>query len=236
MKMELPEIRAEERTPLVEALLAIIRELLDRNQQLEETVLQLRDEIAILKGQKPRPKIKPSSLESGTPPSQQEGSQKEKPPKRPGSEKRSKNAELTIHRRVPLHIDDLPPGAVFKGFEDYIVQELVIESQNTLYLRARYQLPDGSSVLAALPADVIPGSHFGPTLTSYILHQYHDGLTLPLLLEQLHDFGVDTSAGQLDRLLTEGKEVFHQEKEEVLKGGLVVLTDIGAADTEDGHQ
>jgi len=56
MKMELPEIRAEERTPLVEALLAIIRELLDRNQQLEETVLQLRDEIAILKGQKPRPK------------------------------------------------------------------------------------------------------------------------------------------------------------------------------------
>jgi hypothetical protein len=60
--------------------------------------------------------------------------------------------ELTIHHRVPLHIDDLPPGAVFKGYEDYIVQELVIESQNTLYLRARYQLPVGSSVLAPLPA------------------------------------------------------------------------------------
>jgi len=55
MKIELPEIRPEERTPLVEALLAIIQFLLDRNQQLEETVLQLRDEIAILKGQKPRP-------------------------------------------------------------------------------------------------------------------------------------------------------------------------------------
>jgi len=50
MKIELPEIRPEERTPLVEALLAIIQFLLDRNQQLEETVLQLRDEIAILKG------------------------------------------------------------------------------------------------------------------------------------------------------------------------------------------
>ena len=46
--MELPEIRPEERTPLVESLLAIIQKLLDRNQQLEETVLQLRDEIAIL--------------------------------------------------------------------------------------------------------------------------------------------------------------------------------------------
>jgi len=38
MKIELPEIRPEERTPLVEALLAIIQVLLDRNQQLEETV------------------------------------------------------------------------------------------------------------------------------------------------------------------------------------------------------
>src|SRR5438128_7587120 len=123
MQIEHHDSRPEERTPLVEALRAISRELLDRNQQLEETVLQLRDEIAVLKGQKPRPKIKPSSLESATPPSQQEGSKKEKPDKRSGSEKRSKNAELTIHRRVPLHIDDLPPGAVFKAYEDYIVQE-----------------------------------------------------------------------------------------------------------------
>jgi len=236
MKMELPEIRAEERTPLVEALLAIIRELLDRNQQLEETVLQLRDEIAVLKGQKPRPKIKPSSLESATPPPQQEGPKKEKPDKRSGSEKRSKNAELTIHRRVPLHIDDLPPGAVFKGYEDYIVQELVIESRNILYLRARYRLPDGSSVLAPLPADVIPGSHYGPTLMSYILHQYHNGLTQPLLLEQLHDFGIDISAGQLDRMLTEGKEAFHQEKVQVLQVGLVVSSYIGVDDTSARHQ
>src|SRR5260370_7001395 len=151
MKMELPEIRAEERTPLVEALLAIIRELLDRNQQLEETVLQSRDEIAILKGQKPRPKIKPSSLESATPPSQQEGSKEEKPHKRPGSEKRSKNAELTIHRRVSLHIDDLPAAAVFKGYEDYLVQDLVIESQNTLYLQAHYHLPNDSSAMTPFP-------------------------------------------------------------------------------------
>ena len=236
MKMELPEFRPEERTPLVETLLAIIRELLDRNQQLEETVLQLRDEIAILKGQKPRPKIKPSSLESATPPSQQEAAQKEKPDKRPGSEKRSKNAELTIHRRVPLYIDDLPPGAVFKGYEEYIVQELVIEGRNTLYLRARYLLPDGSSVLAPLPADVIPGSHYGPIVTSYILHQYHNGLTQPLLLEQLRDFDIDISAGQLDRMLTEGKEVFHQEKAEVLQVGLVVSTYIGVDDTGARHQ
>ena len=35
MKMELPEIRPEDRTPLVEALLGIVRELLDRNREEE---------------------------------------------------------------------------------------------------------------------------------------------------------------------------------------------------------
>ncbi len=59
MKMELPEIRPEERTPLVEALLAITRELLDRNQQLEETIVRLRDEIAILKGKSPDHRLNP---------------------------------------------------------------------------------------------------------------------------------------------------------------------------------
>ena len=64
MKLELPNIPAEERTPLVESLLAIIRVQQDRLQQLEETVQHLRDEIARLKGQKPRPDIKPSLLEA----------------------------------------------------------------------------------------------------------------------------------------------------------------------------
>jgi Transposase IS66 family len=235
MKLELPPIPPEQHSPLVQSLWALIQQLLDRNQQLEETVLQLRDEIALVKGQKPRPQIQPSSLTSATPPSQ-EGSQREKPHKRPGSEKRSKNAELTIHRKVTLHIDDLPPGALFKGYENYIVQELWIEPRNTLYLRARYHLPDGSSLLAALPAEVIPGSHFGPTLTCYILHQYHNGLTQPLLLEQLHDLGVDISAGQLNSLLTQGKEVFHQEKAELLQVGLVVSSYIGVDDTGARHQ
>jgi hypothetical protein len=86
MKMDLPEVRPEERTPLVDSLLVIIRQLLDRVQQLEESVQQLRDENAILKGQKPRPQISPSRLESPTPVS------RPKDGKRPGSDKRSKNS------------------------------------------------------------------------------------------------------------------------------------------------
>src|SRR5579863_9246655 len=118
MKMELPEIRPEERTPLVDALLAIIQEVLDRNRQLESTVQELRDEIAILKGQKPRPDIKPSRLEASRPKSAPaEGS------KRPGSAKRPKTSELRIHHEVRLHPEGLPPGATCRGYEPYVVQE-----------------------------------------------------------------------------------------------------------------
>jgi hypothetical protein len=230
MKLELPEIRPEDRTPLVEALLAIIQQLLDRVQQLEETIQQLRDEIAILKGQKPRPQIRPSRLESPTPKPRPEG------PKRPGSEKSSKNSRLTIVDRV-LTLTDLPVGAVVKGYEPYLVQELTITCQATRYWRARYALPDGSSVLAPLPAEVLPGSHYGPGLISYILSQYYDAhVTQPLLWQQLHDFGIVISPGQLSRILTEGKEVFHQEKAEVLTTALAVSSYVGTDDTPARHQ
>ena len=77
MKLELPDIPAAERTPLVESLLALIRVQQDRIQQLETTVQQLRDDIALCKGQKPRPEIRPSLLEARTPKtSGPEGSQR----------------------------------------------------------------------------------------------------------------------------------------------------------------
>jgi len=227
--MELPEIPSEERTSLVETLLGVIRQLLDRVQQLEETNQQLRDEIALLKGQKPKPQIKPSQLESPSPRPQAEGEQ------RPGSPKRSKTIELIVHKEVPLHPPDLPAGAVFKGYEPFVVQELKIECQNTRYLRARYQLPTGGTVLASLPAEI--HSHFGPDLICYILEQYHHAhVTQPLLLEQLHDFGIDISAGQLNRILTENHDAFHQEKAELLAAGLATASYIGTDDTGARHQ
>ena len=230
--MELPEIPAEERTPLVEALLGIIRQLLDRVHELEQINQELRDEIAKLKGHKPRPDIKPSLLE--TPP--QNAGQK-KPRRDPA--KRPKTAELHIDREVPLHPDNLPVGATFKGFEPYVVQELIIKSETTRYLRARYTLPEGGSVLAPFPAGVLPveGGHFGANLMAYILDQYHQAqVTEPLLLEQLWEYGIDISSGQLHRILTENKDYFHQEKAELLTAGLIVSSYIGTDDTGARHQ
>lgn len=231
MKTELPEIRPEERTPLVETLLSIFRLQQDRIQQLEETVQHLHDEIAVLKGQKPRPQIAPSRLESPREQSLRGGG------KRPGSEKRSKNVQLVITEEKSLWVENAPAGSVSNGFEEYIVQELEIQAKVTRYLRQRLLTPEGTSILAPLPGDVLPGSHFGLKLVAYILHQYHhNGVTQPLLLEQLRQFGVDISTGQLSHILTEDQERFHQEKAELLQVGLRMSSYINTDDTGARHQ
>ncbi len=232
MRIDIPPIPAAERTPLVEALLAILDAQQQRIAQLEETVQQLRDEIAILKGQQPRPKIAPSRLETPPP----------KPPagdadQRPGSQKRSKNALFLTPIEVTIPFPDPPPGAVSNGYEEYFVQELVLHGKVTRYLRERIRTADGQTLLAPLPDDVLPGSHFGPDLIAYLLHQHHhNNVTQPLLLEQLRELGIDISAGQISRLLTEGHEGFHEEKAEVLSAGLAVSPYIGVDDTGARHE
>jgi len=230
MKIAIPAVPANERTPLVEALLAVIDAQQQRLAQLEETVQQLRDEIAILQGQKPRPQIAPSRLEAAPAALPAPGS------KRPGSAKRSKNASFLTPVEVKLPFPDPPPGATSKGYEEYFVQELVLHGTVTRYLRERILLPDGRTLLAPLPADVLPGRHFGPTLHAYVLHQHHHcNVTQPLLLEQLRELGLDISAGQLSRLLTEDHDCFHQEKAEVLTTGLAVSAYVGVDDTGARH-
>jgi hypothetical protein len=231
MKVELPPIPDAERTPLVEALLALIDAQQLRIQQLEQAVGKLQDEIAILKGQKPRPNIQPSRLESPPP----------KPPpsphdKRPGSAKRHKTASFLDPIEVKIPFPDPPPGSTSKGYEPYTVQELIFHAKVTRYLRERILTPDGRTLLAPLPDDVLPGSHFGPLLQGYVLYQYHHcNVTQPLLQEQLREFGIDVSAGQIDRILTHNQDDFHQEKAEVLQAGLQTASYVGVDDTGARH-
>jgi hypothetical protein len=224
MSLPLPDIPDSECTPLVRQLLDLVGLLQNRIQELE-------DEILRLKGLKTRPIIAPSPLETPPPPPREPGQ------KRPGSAKRLKTAQLTITHEVVVPLADRPPGSVFKGYEDFVVQDLIIRPEVILYRRERWQAPDGQNLVAGLPADVRPDSHFGPTLISFILHQYHhQHVTQPLLWEQLDQLGIDISTGQLSRILTEEKDVFHQEKAELLPAGLEVSTYVQVDDTGARHQ
>jgi hypothetical protein len=224
MSIKIPVIPESEQTPLVQQLLEVM-------QQQAELIQQLRHEIAVLKGLKPRPKIAPSPLEappSAQPPPADAAGQH----KRPGSDKRAKTAQLTSHADILLKPDHVPPGSPFKGYEDFVVQDLRSEPRNVRYRRERWLAPDGSTVLADLPNLVRASPHFGPDLLCFILHQYHhQHVTQPLLLEQLRQLGSAISSGQLNRLLTEDKDCFHQEKEALLPAGLAVSSHVHADDT-----
>jgi len=236
----LPPIPSDQRTPLVEALLGIIvqqaEQITKQAEQIQlgkEQIQALRDEIAVLKGQKPKPKIPKSKLE-GSDKDGKDGKQGNGG-KRPGSAKRSKTGELEIHDTVPLGVEGVGADWKFKGYTEFVVQGLVIEPHNTKYVREQWVTPEGKVVTAPLPDDV--SSHFDPILVSYIQHQYFAcRVTQPLLLEQLLEIGIDISSGQLNRILTEDNDDFHEEKEGILHAGLTVSAYAQADDTGQRHE
>jgi Transposase IS66 family len=224
LTIDIPKIPEEEKSELVVLLLEVIR-------QQAEIIQELRDEIARLKGHNPRPKIEPSRME---PP------KKEKPEggneKRPGSDKRQKSAQLVIDEEIEVPAVDVPQGSVFKGYKDFIVQDLHIRSHNTKYLLECWQKPEGGYIIAEPPAE-LGGKHFGMELIRFILYQYHHCLvTQPLLLEQLREIRVDISAGQLNNILIENNDDFHQEKDGILAAGLQVSPYVNVDDTGARHQ
>ncbi len=95
-------------------------------------------------------------------------------------------------------------------------------------------MPDGTSRTAPLPPHV--QGHFGAGLRSYVLYQHHqNGVTQPLIHEELLELGIDISSGQIDRLLTEGHEPFHAEKDALLPAAREVSSYFQADDTGARH-
>jgi hypothetical protein len=224
----LPNIPIEEQTPAVKLLLGIVEHQQATLHQQAEEIALLKEEIKRLKGHKGKPHIKPSQMNKDT-------TGKRDSSKRAGSEKRHKNAELTIHEEKIIAANNVPVGSRFKGYQDYIVQELVVTMKTTRYRLERWRLPNGDYQIATLPEE-IRGYHFGPVLRSFVDYQYHhQHVTQPLLLEQLRDYGIDISSGELNRLLTENKEPFHQEKTNLLATGVAVSSYIHVDDTGARH-
>jgi hypothetical protein len=141
---KLPELSPENLTESESHLWLLLRER-------EECILQLKDEIARLKGEKGKPKIKPSRLEPEKNAQEQQeeteedaAQDKQAKKKRPGSEKRQKTANLIIHEtKVIQPKEEVPRGSEFKGDQDYTVQELIIGAHNTRYRRFDLENPNG---------------------------------------------------------------------------------------------
>ena len=210
---------AEELRALVAGLLGEVTRLRDEN-------AALREEIARLKGHKGRPKIKPSGMERATP--------ERTPRAKTRRSKRSTTAERVVHEERVLVIT-APPGSRFKGYEDFVVQDLRLEARVIRYRRQRWLTPDGRTLVAPLPAGV--EGHFGPELRRFVLLQHHQGqVTAERITAFLAGLGVAISKRQVVRLLTARSAALIAEAKAVLRAGLATACWITVDDTGARHR
>ena len=209
-------------------LKALVVALLERVTALERTVAAQRDEIARLKGGPGRPAIKPSGMERATQPKLTGGQGKH------GRGGGPKTARRVIHEDRVVKAT-APAGSRFKGYEDFVVQDLVLRPHVVRYRRERWLTPDGQTITAPLPAGV--RGHFGPELRRFVLVQHHQGqVTVARLLAQLRAIGTRVSKRQVMRLLIAGQEDFTHEARDVLRAGLISATWLSVDDTGARHK
>src|ERR671916_2078397 len=103
-------------------LKALVIQLLGKMAELERTIAAQREEIARLKSLKGRPQLKPSGMEQASEP---------KPPSPPKGRRGPVTPRVAVDDQVLAAT--APPGSRFKGYADFLVQDLVLRARCTRY-------------------------------------------------------------------------------------------------------
>lgn len=200
---------------IVIGLMNLVETLSAKLAEKDEEIQRLREEINRLKGEQGPPRVRANK--AGTDLS----SEKERR-ESTSHHKESKQARLKIDREVVLKVDQerLPADAVFKGYEDVVVQDIEFRTQNTRFRKEKYySASQKRTYLAALPAGYC--GQFGPGVRAWVLALYYEGgMSEPKILEVLETVGLSISAGQLSDLLIKEQDLFHAERAAVVKAGL----------------
>jgi len=216
--IDLGAILEEKTRELVKGLLNFIEQLSSSLREARAENQRLRDEVNRLKGEQGKPEIK-ANVEREA--SKDHSSEKERKKPRKRQEKK-KTARLVIDREEVVRVNQaiLPADAIFKGYEENVVQDILLKTDNIRFLKEKYYSPSlGRTYLAELPTGY--GGQFGPGIKALSLALYHGGLmSEPKIIEFFENMGVQISKGTLSNLLIKGHADFHAEKESVYEAGL----------------
>jgi hypothetical protein len=205
--------------------------------KLREENQKLRDELALLKGEQPKPTILPSANAAKNQNQKKElnpklSSEKERKSSsttpRSRHKRKAKHHKLVIQQQHKLTLDraTLPPDAEFKGYRKVIVRDVVFGAFNTCFRRQRFYSP---STRQTYEAPLPPGynGQFGPGLKSlsYALY-YAGGMSEAKILELFKQAGIELSSGTLSNWLGLGpgqkptRTLFEQESQVVYQAGI----------------
>jgi len=217
-KLELNAIKDENARELIRQLLNLVEKLSAdlRDAQVENQ--RLRDEINRLKGEQGKPRIKGNTPK---PPPTNHSSENERHQSRQ-RHKKSKKAEIQIDREQVVEVDPtvLPKDAKFKGYEDVVVQDILLQTDNIRFYKQKYySASTRMTYLAELPHGY--EGQFGPGIKALTLVFYYGiGTSEPKILEFFEECGIHISAGEISNLLIKKQESFHAEKDMVYEAGL----------------
>lgn len=190
--------------------------------QLQEKIRDLENENRRLKGEKPKPEIKPTSTKELSP-----GDKKK-------HQKKSKNSEIDIDESIELDVpkEDLPKDAKFVGKRKIVVQEMMIKRRNIEFWINRYWSDELGKIIEAEVPGEFKGSQFGPVLRSFILYQYFKNrVPHEKIWKNLKDWGIEISEGTINNILNVLPEDFSVDLSSARKAALRKCCQIHIDDT-----
>src|SRR3954451_6921909 len=216
--LDLNSIADDRARDLVQQLFNRLEDGMGDLQAARAEIQRLRDELARLKGEQGQPTIKPNTPPA--PPKNHSSEQERHTPK--GWAKGCKTAHISIDWEEEVEVDrsHLPPDAVFKGYADVVVQDVIFHTDNILFQKEKFYSPSQhTTYLASLPQGY--SGQFGPGIKSLALVLYFGAqMSEPKVAELLRSVGVQISDGQVSNLLIKGQAPFHAEKEALYEAGL----------------
>ena len=218
--IDLTGIQDENARQLIHRLLNLIEQLSADLRDYQAENQRLRDEINRLKGEQGKPKIKANVAKPAAVASAHSSEKERHKPRQ--RRKGNKKAHIHIDREEVLKVDrvSLPTDAEFKGYEDVVVQDIVVKTDNICFHQEKYYAP---STKRTYQGELPRGyeGQFGPGIKSLAPTLYFGMNTSePKILEFFEYVGVHISEGELSNLLIKEQEGFHAEKDEVYEAGL----------------
>jgi len=211
---------------IIKVLVNLVEMLAEENALLRKENQVLRDEINRLKGEQGKPNIRGQSKDGNgdNTGNSNHSSEGDRNKRGKGNNKNKGKGKKTVRIdrfvRITLDKTKLPDDAKFKGFETRIIQDLKIITDNVEFKLETYYSPSLKKTFIAPMPDEYKCGEFGPGVKALVITLYRDAGMTEIAIERfLKTCGLQISHGKIASMLTEGNDIFHQEKDDIVDAG-----------------